>query len=168
MLRLLLWWKFILRFEIMKFSGWSCLWVFLIVSSLEVTQQARVLKVELPQSSQKPVLIGQRMSHLVKALWDELWFVNMGYTNKIWLIDWLYKEAFHKTYYEKKTWNHHLCLSAVSVRCSSWKKTSQIRAYMLFVKVTAVRHRQIRVPPCQVDSIRAVRHLVSGIFHYTR
>ena len=29
------------------------------------------------------------MSHLVKALWDELWFVNMGYTNKIWLIDWL-------------------------------------------------------------------------------
>ena len=26
------------------------------------------------------------MSHLVKALWDELWFVNMGYTNKIWLI----------------------------------------------------------------------------------
>ena len=24
-----------------------------------------------------------------KALWDELWFVNMGYTNKIWLIDWL-------------------------------------------------------------------------------
>ena len=29
------------------------------------------------------------MSHLVEALWDELWFVNMGYTNKIWLIDWL-------------------------------------------------------------------------------
>ena len=29
------------------------------------------------------------MSHLVKALWDELWFVNIGYTNKIWLIDWL-------------------------------------------------------------------------------
>ena len=29
------------------------------------------------------------MSHLVKALWDELCFVNMGYTNKIWLIDWL-------------------------------------------------------------------------------
>ena len=28
------------------------------------------------------------MSHLVKALWDKLWFVNMGYTNKIWLIDW--------------------------------------------------------------------------------
>ena len=32
---------------------------------------------------------GQRMSHLVKALWDKLWFVNMGYTNEIWLIDWL-------------------------------------------------------------------------------
>ena len=29
------------------------------------------------------------MSHLVEALWDELWFVNMGYTTKIWLIDWL-------------------------------------------------------------------------------
>ena len=28
------------------------------------------------------------MSHLLKALWDKLWFVNMGYTNKIWLIDW--------------------------------------------------------------------------------
>ena len=26
-----------------------------------------------------------------QALWDELWFVNMGYTNKIWLIDWLIK-----------------------------------------------------------------------------
>ena len=25
----------------------------------------------------------------IYALWDELWFVNMGYTNKIWLIDWL-------------------------------------------------------------------------------
>ena len=25
------------------------------------------------------------MSHLVKALWDKLWFVNMGHTNKIWL-----------------------------------------------------------------------------------
>ena len=29
------------------------------------------------------------LMHLrVKALWDELWFVNMGYTNKILLIDW--------------------------------------------------------------------------------
>ena len=34
------------------------------------------------------------MSHLVKALWDELWFVNMGYTNKIWLIDWLSVQTF--------------------------------------------------------------------------
>ena len=31
--------------------------------------------------------IGQRMSHLVKALWDKLWFVNMGCTNNIWLIE---------------------------------------------------------------------------------
>ena len=31
---------------------------------------------------------GQRMSHPVKALWDKLWFVTMGYTIKIWLIDW--------------------------------------------------------------------------------
>ena len=30
---------------------------------------------------------GQRMSHLFKALWDKLWFVNIGYTNLIWLID---------------------------------------------------------------------------------
>ena len=28
--------------------------------------------------------LGQRMSHLVKALWDKMWFLNMGYTNKIW------------------------------------------------------------------------------------
>ena len=34
------------------------------------------------------------MSHLVKALWDELWFVNMGYTNKIGLIDWLIDWGF--------------------------------------------------------------------------
>ena len=32
---------------------------------------------------------GQRTSHLVKAPWDKLWFVNMGYTNLIWLNDWL-------------------------------------------------------------------------------
>ena len=31
------------------------------------------------------------MSHHVKALWDKLWFVNMGYTNKVWLIDWWLK-----------------------------------------------------------------------------
>ena len=36
------------------------------------------------------------MSHLVKALWDELWFVNMGYTNKIWLIDWLIDKWPHR------------------------------------------------------------------------
>ena len=31
-----------------------------------------------------------------KALWDKLWFVNMGYTNKIWLIDWLKKSKICK------------------------------------------------------------------------
>ena len=34
------------------------------------------------------------MSHPVKALWDKLGFVNMGYTNKIWLIDWRLHTAF--------------------------------------------------------------------------
>ena len=38
------------------------------------------------------------MSHLVKALWDKLWFVNMGYTNKIWLIDWLKLELGSQYY----------------------------------------------------------------------
>ena len=37
------------------------------------------------------------MSHLVKALWDQLWFVNMGYTNKIWLIDWLIDWLYKST-----------------------------------------------------------------------
>ena len=27
------------------------------------------------------------MSHPVKALWDQLWFMNMGCTNKMWLIE---------------------------------------------------------------------------------
>ena len=36
------------------------------------------------------------MSNPVKALWDKLWFVNMGYTNKIWLIDWLMIESYHR------------------------------------------------------------------------
>ena len=34
------------------------------------------------------------MSDHVKALWDKLWFVNMGYTNKIWLIDWLMTKSY--------------------------------------------------------------------------
>ena len=33
-----LWWKFIVRFEIMTFSDWSCLWVHLMVISAEFTQ----------------------------------------------------------------------------------------------------------------------------------
>ena len=58
--------KFILRVEIMRFSDWSCLWVFFIESSAEVTQQARVLKVELPQSRKKPVLIHRGVSGNIK------------------------------------------------------------------------------------------------------
>ena len=43
------------------------------------------------------------MSHLVKALWDELWFVNMGYKNKIWLIDWLIEML-------DILWSHFSCI----------------------------------------------------------
>ena len=31
---------------------------------------------------------GRGCHTLLKALWEQWWFVNMGYTNKIWLIDW--------------------------------------------------------------------------------
>ena len=58
-----MWWKFILRFEIMKFSDWSCHWVFIIVSSAEFTQQARVLRMEqLAASVKKPGLIQRGVS----------------------------------------------------------------------------------------------------------
>ena len=39
--------------------------------------------------------LGQRISHLVKALWGKLWFVNVGYTNTIRLIYWLYYIIFY-------------------------------------------------------------------------
>ena len=42
------------------------------------------------------------------------------------------------------------------------EKHHQIRAYILLIKVIAVRHHQIRVAFYQVDSITAVRHLVRG------
>ena len=42
------------------------------------------------------------------------------------------------------------------------RKHHQIRAYILLIKVIAVRHKQIRVAFCQVDSITVVRHLVRG------
>ena len=82
----------------------------------------------------------------------------------------LYKEVFHKTWYLKKKkkiwrrWDHLLGLSAVSVRplYQLEEKHHQIRAYILLIKVIAVRHHQIRVAFCQVDSITAVRHLVRG------
>ena len=32
-------------------------------------------------------------------IWDELWFVNMGYTNKIWLIDWPAVQDFLTWFY---------------------------------------------------------------------
>ena len=57
------------------------------------------------------------------------------------------------------------------------EKHHQMRAYILLIKVIAVRHLQIRVAFCQVDSITAMRHLVRGFplsktlvsrfFHYT-
>ena len=57
------------------------------------------------------------------------------------------------------------------------RKHHQIRAYILLIKVIAVRHQQIRVAFCQVDSITVVKHLVRGFpqsktqvsrfFHYT-
>ena len=80
----------------------------------------------------------------------------------------LYKEVFHKTWYMRekiwRRWDHLLGLSAVSVRplYQLEEKQHQIRAYILLIKVIAVRRHQIRVAFCQVDSITAVRHLVRG------
>ena len=53
------------------------------------------------------------MSHLVKALWDELWFVNMGYTNKIWLIDWdnpIWRSHPPQTIHGIQLWDKYLTL----------------------------------------------------------
>ena len=63
-----------------------------------------------------------------------------------------------------RRWDHLLGPSAVSV-CPLYQleeKHHQIRAFILLIKVIAVRHHQIRVAFCQVDSITAVRHLVRG------
>ena len=99
---------------------------------------AWVLKMELAASSQKPELIQRGLSQDMIYEKKEIW----------------------------KRWDHHLCLSAVSFRplYQLEEKHHQIRAYILMlIKVIAVRHLQIMVPSCQVDSISAVRHLVWGI-----
>ena len=121
-----LWWKFIVRFEIMTFSDRSCLWVYLMVISAEVTQH---------HGAQK----------------------GTGRKN-------LYKEAFHKTWYMRKIRYERggEILPWICVRKSAAPGRKQIRAYILLIKVIAVRHQQIRVAFCQIDSITAVRHLVRG------
>ena len=78
----------------------------------------------------------------------------------------LYKQVFHK---RKKRYERGEIIFCVYLLCLSVRplyqldeKHHQIRAYILLIKVIAVRHHQIRVAFCQVDSITAVRHLVRG------
>ena len=82
----------------------------------------------------------------------------------------------------KKDMKEEVRSSPVSICCvrpsaAPGRKHHQIRAYILLIKVIAVRHQQIRLAFCQVDSITVVRHLVRGFpqsktqvsrcFHYT-
>ena len=123
-----LWWKLIVRFEIMKFSDRSCLWLYLIVSSAEFTTTGMGAQNGTGRTFTKART--------------------------------LYKEVFHKTWYMRRKDMKEVRSSAVSVYplYQLEEKHHQIRAYILLIKVIAVRHHQIRVPSCQVDSITAVRH----------
>ena len=79
----ILWWKFIMRYEIMTFSDRSCLWVHLMVISAESTQHHGAQK-GTGCTFKKPELI-QRGVFLRHDIWENS-------QN-------LHKEVFHRTWY---------------------------------------------------------------------
>ena len=57
------------------------------------------------------------MSHLVKAVSNKLWFVNMGCKNKIWLIDWC-PVLISCVFVSRVSWAPVLCISCKLPPCA--------------------------------------------------
>ena len=124
------WWKFIVRFEIMTFSDRSCLWVHLMVISAEFTQHHGCSK-GTGCTFKKPGLIPRGV-----FLRHDIWENSQN----------LHKEVFHRTWYmvrkDKEEVRSSSVSSAVSVRplYQLGEKHHQIRAYILLIQVIEVRH----------------------------